>query len=56
MSFSVQAKEAGIEWNGAGLGKIFAQRKNLLSPRFWRMLLKLDWFNKMPPLICKNPH
>lgn len=55
MSFSVQAKEAGIEWNGAGLGKIFAQRKNLLSPRFWRMLLKLDWFNKNAPSHLQDP-
>ncbi len=46
MSFSVQYLPAALEWNGAGLKRIFAQRKNLLSPRFWRMLTKLDWFNK----------
>ncbi len=46
MSFSVQYLPGKIEWNGAGLDRVFAQRKNLLSPRFWRMLIKLDWFNK----------
>jgi len=46
MSFSVQYLPDKIEWNGAGLNKVFAQRRNLLSPRFWRMLKELDWFNK----------
>lgn len=53
MSFSVQIKEPGrtpLEWNGAGLDKIFAQRRNLFSPRFWRMLRQLDWFNKNAPI------
>jgi uncharacterized protein len=49
MSFSVQYLPAGIEWNGAGLDKVFAQRSNLVSPRFWRMLRRLDWFNKNAP-------
>lgn len=49
MSFSVQHKATHLEWNGAGLDKIFAQRKNLVNPRFWRMLFKLDWFNKNAP-------
>lgn len=46
MSFSVQDKKSGITWNGAGLNKIFAQRKNLFNPRFWSMLRELNWFNK----------
>lgn len=53
MSFSVQIKEPGrqpLEWNGAGLDKIFAQRRNLFSARFWRMLMQLDWFNKNAPI------
>jgi predicted NAD/FAD-binding protein len=49
MSFSVQHLADNIEWNGAGLSKIFAQRKNLVNPRFWRMLKRLDWFNKNAP-------
>jgi predicted NAD/FAD-binding protein len=54
MSFSVQYLPDKIEWNGAGLDRIFAQRKNLVSPRFWRMLLKLDWFNKNALLHMDN--
>ena len=50
MSFSVQHLADAIEWNGAGLNKVFAQRSNLVNPRFWRMLNRLDWFNKNAPL------
>ncbi|MDX2086106.1 MAG: FAD-dependent oxidoreductase [Candidatus Melainabacteria bacterium] len=46
MSFSVQQVALGLEWNGAGWDKLFAQRKNLLNVRFWRMLLQLDRFNR----------
>ena len=38
MSFSVQVRDAGIEWSGTSLDAVFAQRKNLTSPRFLRML------------------
>ena len=54
MSFSVQHLADGIEWNGAGLNKVFAQRSNLASPRFWRMLSRLDWFNKNAPLHTES--
>lgn len=46
MSFSVQDISSGIQWNGAGLDKIFAQRKNIVNLRFLSMLRELDWFNK----------
>ena len=38
MSFSVQVRDAGIEWSGTSLDSVFAQRKNLTNPRFLRML------------------
>lgn len=38
MSFSVQVRDAGIEWSGTNLDTVFAQRKNLTNPRFLRML------------------
>lgn len=38
MSFSVQVRDAGIEWSGTSLGTVFAQRKNLANPKFLRML------------------
>ncbi len=46
MSFSVQHRLAGIEFNGGSLNLLFSQRKNLLSARFWKMLLQINRFNK----------
>jgi len=46
MTFSVQHVPSGLEYCGAGLNGLFAQRNNLLSPRHWRMLLDMDRFNK----------
>ena len=52
MSFSVQAAaEAGsgrrIEWNGADLNTVFAQRRNLFNWRFLRMLREVLRFNRL---------
>ena len=46
MSFSVQHRPSGIEWNGDRVGTLFAQRRNLLNLRHWRFLLQLNRFNK----------
>ncbi|MFT6733744.1 MAG: putative NAD/FAD-binding protein [Polaribacter sp.] len=46
MSFSVQAKSAGIEYNGNSLNSLFAQRSNLFKPRFYRMIKDILRFNK----------
>ncbi len=45
MSFSLTHEPTGYEWNGGGLKKIFGQRKNLFSPRFWRFILQIHRFN-----------
>ena len=51
MSFSVQAANAfgsrPLEWSGASLGTVFAQRANLVRPRFDRMLRDLLRFNAL---------
>ena len=51
MSFSVQTPHWGgsepLEWNGANLNTVFAQRSNLLKPRFWRMLREVLRFNRV---------
>jgi predicted NAD/FAD-binding protein len=41
-----RAQESGYEWNGGSLDQIFGQRKNLLSPRFWRFMLQINRFNQ----------
>ena len=46
MSFSVQDPETGTEYNGHSLNSLFAQRTNLLSPRFWGMIRDILRFNK----------
>ncbi|MFM7669308.1 MAG: NAD(P)/FAD-dependent oxidoreductase [Betaproteobacteria bacterium] len=43
MSSSVGART--LEWAGSNLDTVFAQRRNLLSPRFWRMLRDIMRFN-----------
>ncbi len=51
MSFSVQAPGAlngrKLEWSGSSLDTVFAQRGNLLNPRFIRMLRDLLRFNAL---------
>jgi uncharacterized protein len=45
MSFSVQHLPTGLEFCGTSLNQLFAQRKNLLRPRFWKMLAQINRFN-----------
>ena len=51
MSFSVQVpggrSGGALEWSGSSLSTVFAQRGNLLNPRFLRMLRDLLRFNKI---------
>ncbi|MFU8890595.1 MAG: NAD(P)/FAD-dependent oxidoreductase [Anaerosomatales bacterium] len=47
MSFSVQCPGEGIEWAGKGLDSVFAQRSNLASPAFLRMLVDIVRFSGM---------
>ncbi|MGZ8382416.1 MAG: NAD(P)-binding protein, partial [Nitrospira sp.] len=37
MSFSVRCEQTGLEYNGTSLNSLFAQRRNLLRPSFYRM-------------------
>ena len=49
MSFSVQVPGLGnapVEWSGDNLNTVFAQRRNLLRPGFWRMLRDIARFNR----------
>ncbi len=46
MTFSVKCERTGLEYNGTTLNTLFAQRKNLVSIRFYRMLLDILRFNR----------
>lgn len=46
MSFSVKNEAINLEYNGNNLNTLFAQRINLLRPRFWFMVKDIIRFNK----------
>jgi predicted NAD/FAD-binding protein len=50
MSFSVKNTAQNLEYNGNNLNSLFAQRRNLLRPRFWRIVKDILAFNK----LCKS--
>ena len=56
MSFSVQVPQENglLEWSGSSLNTVFAQRRNLVNPRFWRMLRDLMRFNKLATHIAQS--
>jgi uncharacterized protein len=58
MSFSVQVPGAfgseALEWSGSDLNTVFAQRGNLLRPKFWGMLADLLRFNKQCTALALN--
>jgi predicted NAD/FAD-binding protein len=47
MSFAVTDRVADFEYNGNNLWSLFAQKRNLLRPSFWRMLRDIVRFNKI---------
>jgi predicted NAD/FAD-binding protein len=55
MSFSVSDRHSGLEYNGASLNALFAQRRNLLRPTFYRMLLDILRFNREAPALLEDP-
>ena len=58
MSFSVKVPGAkngkALEWSGTDLNSVFAQRSNLVNPRFWRMLADVMRFNALCTRIAKD--
>ncbi len=46
MSFSVKCENSGLEYNGTNLNSLFAQRRNLLKPSFYRMIKDILRFNE----------
>lgn len=57
MTFSVRLDEAEtsvIEWAGTNLDTVFAQRSNLVRPRFLRMLADLMRFNRQASALARD--
>jgi len=53
MSFSVRDDRAGLEYNGTSFNTLFAQRRNLLRPSFWRMVRDILRFNREAPALLR---
>ncbi|KAI0161388.1 FAD/NAD(P)-binding domain-containing protein [Xylariaceae sp. FL1272] len=46
MTFGVSRDRGKFEWAGTSLGAVFCQRKNILSPRMWRLIFDIVRFNQ----------
>ena len=55
MSFSVRHVDSGLEFCGSSLNHLFAQRRNLLRPRFYRMLAAIHRFNQEAVAALADP-
>ena len=55
MSFSVKNEASGLEYNGTRIATLFAQRRNLVRPSFYRMLADIIRFNREAPRLLHTP-
>lgn len=55
MSFSVRCEASGLEYNGATLNTLFAQRRNLLRPAFLGMVRDILRFNREALDLLDDP-
>ncbi len=55
MGFSVQDARNGLEYNATDLDGLFAQRRNLVSPRFWGIVRDLRRFYREAPRLLQQP-
>ena len=46
MSFGVKCDKSGLEYMGSTINSLFAQRRNIFRPSFWRMILDILRFNR----------
>lgn len=46
MSLSIQEPNVGLEWAGDNLNTVFAQRRNIFNPRFYRLVFDILKFHK----------
>ena len=46
MSFGVKCEKTGLEYMGSTINSLFAQRRNLLRPSFWKMIREILRFNR----------
>jgi uncharacterized protein len=54
MGFAVSCENTGLEYSGDGLGGLFAQMRNLVSPSHWRMIAEILRFNREAPSLLDS--
>lgn len=54
MSFSVRCDRTGLEYRGADLNGLFAQRRNILNPKFLRLLNDLVRFKQKAEWLLES--
>ena len=54
MTFGVSRDQGLFEWAGTSLAAVFAQRRNLFSPRVWRMIFDIIRFNQFALDLLKD--
>ncbi len=55
MGFSVSSRVTGVEYCGDGIGGVFAQRRNWLSPAHWQMVRDILRFNAHATQLLDSP-
>jgi predicted NAD/FAD-binding protein len=55
MSFAASIGDGALEYSGSDLGGLFAQRSNVIRPRFWRMLRDIVRFYRQAPAVLDDP-
>jgi predicted NAD/FAD-binding protein len=54
MSFSVRNERSGIEYRASTLNGLFAQRRNLLNPRMYRLIAEILRFGRQSPRLLEE--
>ena len=54
MSFAVSLGGGAFEYGTSDLNGVFGQRRNLVSPRFWRMLMEIKRFYREGAALLSN--
>jgi predicted NAD/FAD-binding protein len=54
MSFGVSLNRGAFEYAGGNFKQLFAQKRNVVRPRFWSMLRDIVRFNRTAPLLLET--
>lgn len=55
MSFSVRCAKTQLEYKGDGINTLFAQRRNILRPSFYRLLFEIMRFYRQSRTLLNQP-